>query len=206
MLFGAALCVAAAALVWAIAFNTARGVRLDVHALNELIDLDRPPVESLAQRVSRLADPLPFALLSAGVLAVALARGGVRLALIVGVVLVGACLTSQVLKQVTAEPRGIDMVQFGRVGPESWPSGHTTAAAVFAFCLLWVGPPRLRPLAAAVGGAIALAVSISVLVLGWHFPSDVLGGFCVAAAWTLCGLAAARATRARRTASSSPSP
>jgi membrane-associated phospholipid phosphatase len=54
-----------------------------------------------------------------------------------------------------------------------------------------VAPPRLRPHAAAAGAALAVAVALSVLLLGWHFPSDVLGGVCVAAAWMLCGLAAA---------------
>ena len=40
---------------------------------------------------------------------------------------------------------------------------------------------------AALGAAFAVAVSYSFLTLGWHYPSDVLGGFLVAAIWTLLG-------------------
>jgi membrane-associated phospholipid phosphatase len=191
LVLAAAGFAAVAVLVWAVAFGTARGVRLDAEALAHFMDLGRHGIHPLAELVAHLADPLPFALLSAGVLAVALTREGVRLAAILGASLFGACVTSQVLKQITADPRGIELVPYAHVSPEAWPSGHTTAATALALCLVAVAPARLRPHAAAVGAALAFAVAISVLLLGWHFPSDVLGGFCVAAAWMLCGLAAA---------------
>ena len=38
--------------------------------------------------------------------------------------------------------------------------------------------------------AFAVAVSYSFLELGWHYPSDVLGGFLIATVWTLLGIAA----------------
>jgi membrane-associated phospholipid phosphatase len=191
MVLAAAGFAAAAALVWAVAFGTARGVRLDAHALADFMNVGRHGAKYPAEVVVRLADPVPFALLSGAVLTVALIRGGVRLAAILGVFLFGACLTSQVLKQVTADPRGVDLLPYVHVSPDAWPSGHTTAATALAFCLVAVAPARLRPYAAAAGAALAIAVALSVLLLGWHYPSDVIGGFCVAAAWMLCGLAAA---------------
>jgi membrane-associated phospholipid phosphatase len=190
MLIAAAGFAAGAALVWAVAFETARGVRLDARALGDFMDAGQSRVHTLAEIAAHLADPLPFAVLSAGVLAVAYTRGGVPLAGMVGVVLVGAGITAQLLKQLTADPRGIDLVPLANVAPAAWPSGHATAAASLACCLVAVAPARWRPLAIAAGGAFVLAVGCSVLVLGWHFPSDVVGGACVAAAWTLCGLAA----------------
>jgi hypothetical protein len=54
--------------------------------------------------------------------------------------------------------------------------------------VLVVGP-RLRPLVVGIGALFAIAVSYSLLSLGWHYPSDVLGGYLVAAGWT--GLAVA---------------
>ena len=45
-----------------------------------------------------------------------------------------------------------------------------------------VAPRGLRPLAALLGTGLAIGVSFSILVLGWHFPSDVLGGFFIAGA------------------------
>jgi membrane-associated phospholipid phosphatase len=195
MVLCAAGFAAAAALVWAVAFGTTRGVRLDARALADFMDVGRHGAKYPAEVAVRLADPLPFALLSGAVLTVALVRGGVRLAAMLGVVLFGACLTTQVLKQLTADPRGIGLVPYAHVSPEAWPSGHTTAATALALCLVAVAPQRLRPHAAAAGAVLAVAVALSVLLLGWHFPSDVLGGFCVAAAWMLCGLAAARYPR-----------
>ena len=57
--------------------------------------------------------------------------------------------------------------------------------------------PRLRPLAAVVGAALALGVSFSVVSMGWHFPSDVIGGFLLATGWTLVLLAGLRALEGR---------
>jgi hypothetical protein len=49
----------------------------------------------------------------------------------------------------------------------------------------------------AVGGALfALGVSESVMLLAWHFPSDVVGGFLVATASALMVLAGLRAAEA----------
>jgi len=48
----------------------------------------------------------------------------------------------------------------------------------------------LRQLVALLGAALAIAVSFAILIVHWHFPSDVLGGFLVAGAWTSLMLAA----------------
>jgi hypothetical protein len=53
-------------------------------------------------------------------------------------------------------------------------------------------PARARPVTAAIGAAFAVVVSYSFLTLGWHYPSDVFGGFLVAATWTLLAIAALR--------------
>jgi hypothetical protein len=53
-----------------------------------------------------------------------------------------------------------------------------------ALALVLVSPARLRPYVAAAGGVLALAVGYSVLLLGWHYPSDVVGGYLMAGAWT----------------------
>jgi hypothetical protein len=66
-----------------------------------------------------------------------------------------------------------------------------------ALCAVLAVPPRLRPAVAAMGAAFAVAVSYSFLTLSWHYPSDVFGGFLVAAVWTLLGVALLFALRAR---------
>ena len=191
MVLAAAGFAGAAALVWAAAFETARGIRLDARGLEDFMDAGRHSMRPFAAVVTRFADPLPLALLSAGVLAIALARCGVRIAAILGTVLFGACVTSQVLKRVTARPTRdrARPVRQGRARPRGRVA--TRRRRPFSRSASWSSSRTgCRPLAMAAGGAFALAMAISVLVFGRHFPSDVLGAFCVAAAWGLCGLAA----------------
>jgi hypothetical protein len=52
-----------------------------------------------------------------------------------------------------------------------------------------VVPTARRPQAAAAGGAFVVGVVYSLLLLGWHYPSDVLGGFCIASAWMALAVA-----------------
>ena len=59
-----------------------------------------------------------------------------------------------------------------------------------ALCAVLVAPPALRTAAAVLGGALAVGVGYALLVLGWHYPSDVLGGFLVAGLWTSLAVAA----------------
>ena len=66
-----------------------------------------------------------------------------------------------------------------------------------ALCGVLVAPRRLRPLVALLGTGLAVGVSYSILVLGWHFPSDVLGGFLVAGAWVSLAVAGLWAAEAR---------
>jgi hypothetical protein len=75
-----------------------------------------------------------------------------------------------------------------------------------ALCGVLAVPARLRPTAAAVGAIFAISVSYAILALGWHFPSDVIGGFLNAAFWTLLAVAAiVHSTRARPAVARDPS-
>jgi membrane-associated phospholipid phosphatase len=79
------------------------------------------------------------------------------------------------------------------IASASWPSGHSTAAAALVLCAVLVSPARLRPLVAVLGGLFALAVGSALLILAWHMPSDVLGGYFLAALWFALALAVLRA-------------
>jgi membrane-associated phospholipid phosphatase len=190
-------CAAAAAVVWAVAFHTVAGARADAAVLAWFLELSVPGMHRLATAVARLADPAPVAVFTAAIAGIALVRGRVRLALTASAVVIGANVATQALKVWTAEPRPVELPAGAHVAAQSWPSGHATAAAALALCLVVVAPSRLRPPAAVLGGGLALGVACSVLVLGWHLPSDAIGGFLVAATWTLAGLAWARLPRRR---------
>jgi membrane-associated phospholipid phosphatase len=188
--------VAALAVVWATAL-TAAGQWLDDAALAGFVALQHGPLTRPADLVAMTADPGPFLLLTLLLVVLALRSGRVRHAALVPAILLGASVSTQLLKPALAHERFATILGNNQIGPGSWPSGHSTAAMALALCAVLAVPARARPVAAALGGAYAVAVGFAVVLLGWHFPSDVLGGYLMAGTWTAAGLAALRASQAR---------
>ena len=196
MLASAGAASALLILIWFLAFHVGFLERADMRILGGFADLRRPRVDPIASFIARLCNPQPYVYFVGALVGLALARGRPRVALAIGAIVVGANATTQLLKPLLAEPR---MVLGGEapIGAASWPSGHATAAMSLALCAVPAVPMRLRPAVATLGAAFAVAVSYSFLALGWHYPSDVFGGFLVAAAWTLLGVGTLVALDAR---------
>ena len=101
----------------------------------------------------------------------------------------GAAFLDQVLKRIFDRPRPEPF--FGLAKPDSWsfPSGHSLFSMAFYLLLAWLIQSRLGPLARvavwAAALALALAIGFTRVYLGVHYPSDVLGGYAVGAAWML---------------------
>jgi membrane-associated phospholipid phosphatase len=146
----------------------------------------------LAEAIAHLGDPLPLLAMLACACAIALWRGRPLDAVAAVVVVTGANLTTQLLKVALAHPRFQSVLGHDQLGPVAFPSGHATAAASIAIAFLFVVPHEWRPAVAAVGACFVAAVGCSVMVLAWHFPSDVLGGILVASGWGFAVLAARR--------------
>lgn len=182
--------------VWLVAF-TPRGRALDAGALQAFTGVARAPLEPSIRGVAVLADPMPFLIGAAALSLVALLRRRWLMAAVVPAVLLAANATTQVLKPALADPRVLELRGAQMLYPGSWPSGHSTASMSLALCLVLVVGPRLRPLAAVAGASYAIAVGYALVALGWHLPSDVVGGFLVAATFTLVGAAALAALEAR---------
>jgi membrane-associated phospholipid phosphatase len=121
-------------------------------------------------------------------------RQAVAAALLVG----AANIVTQVVKIAAAHPRYQPILGSDQLSGTVFPSGHATAAMSLALAAVLVAPSRWRPATAIVGGAFALAVSIALVIQGWHYPSDVLGGFLVAGTVTMLALAGLRAIEGRR--------
>lgn len=192
-------CAAGAVVVWLAAFLPL-GLRLDGSALRSFTGAVPLRLEPSINGVARLADPVPLALGTLVLAVLALLRGRPLMAAVVPAIIVAANATTQVLKPALADPRLIDVRGIDVIYGGSWPSGHSTAAMSLALCAVLVAGPRLRPLAALVGAGYAIAVGYALVVLGYHLPSDVFGGFLVAATFTLGGAAGLAALEARRPA------
>jgi len=113
--------------------------------------------------------------------------------LAIGAIVLGADATTELLKHIVPSPRPVDPY----FGFSSWPSGHSTAVMSLVLVSVLAVPARLRPAAAALGASLAIAVGYSLLATGLHYPSDVLGGFLVAAIWTLVVVGALLAAERR---------
>ena len=172
--------------------------RADDAALGSFRSLgDNARIADLAHQTGHFADPLPVAVMTVVLLLVALVRRRPRTALAVVLVVLGANLTTQILKPALAAPWLASMLGSTDAPTGSWPSGHSTGAMSLALCAVLVAAPRWRPVVATLGAAFAVAVGYSLLVLGAHVPSDVLGGYLVAAVWALGGAATVRAADRR---------
>jgi len=74
----------------------------------------------------------------------------------------------------------------------SFPSGHAmVAAATYLTLGLLLSDrlvsPRAKTLCVALAALIAIAIAGSRVYLGVHYPSDVVGGLVLGAAWALVG-------------------
>lgn len=145
---------------------------------------------TLSAAFVNLGDLAALLVMLAAVCAIGLAFGRRREVLTAVVLVAGANVSTQLLKVVLEHTRN-KAWEHGLSMPwsNSFPSGHTTAAASIAVALLLVVPAGYRLLAAGVGAALTAAVGLAVVVLGWHYPSDVLGALLVVATWGLCAVA-----------------
>jgi membrane-associated phospholipid phosphatase len=190
----AALCLLGLAATWVIAALVPITHTKDAVALYDFTRLGRPRVDLLAERTLHLLEPGFYAIWALALVALALLRRR-RLALAMAVVLPLAPLSAEVLKPLLAHPHAY--AGLNDITAASWPSGHATAATTLALCALLAAPPALRALVAALGTCFVFGVSVSLLILAWHMPSDVLGGYLLAGLWVSLALAAVRAGERR---------
>jgi membrane-associated phospholipid phosphatase len=193
MVAGAGACAAAAAGLLGLAYFVPQAGWLDGAALEGFGAVWRPGiVNAVAHGMAHACNPGPYALAAIAVILAALATRGLRTAAAVGLLLVGANASSQTLKPLLAHHRELyyTHLHLNNIADASFPSGHATAAMAISLAVLMVVPRAYRPLAAALGAAFTIGVSFSIVMLGWHFPSDVVGGFLIATAWGLVSMAA----------------
>lgn len=195
----AGLSVGALALVYLVALGTTRGISFDATAVARIDPATRPRAYEATSELLHTIGVESLVLLGGGIVAVALIRGRFAQALAAGAVILGAGLTSQALKPLLGEldPLGGEAA---RALPGSFPSGHATVAMSIGLALMLVVPPTVRLLAAVLGAGYAAAIGVGLMALSFHYPSDVVGGYLVAAAWAAVAAGGLRLWTARRAA------
>lgn len=180
-----ALSAVAIWVLWRVFVATATGRRMD-RASYDGAEFGRNSLWRVAEPVLDVISVPFIAVVLLATMLLAVLRRRVLLALQVAVVVGGANLSTQVLKNFVLDrpERGLaDNLH------NTLPSGHTTAAASVAVALVLVVPRRLRPAAALLGALYTTATGVSTMVGGWHRPSDVAAAVLVVLCWA--GLASA---------------
>ena len=150
-------------------------------------DLDQSAMEAVYAREDTLERLLGLlgnvsigttAVAVAGCLVLALVRRRYAAAAGALVVVVGANVTTQVLKRVV-----FDRPDLGHLSINSLPSGHTTVVTSVVLAGLLVAPAYARTVLVVLGTFAATFTAASTVVAGWHRPSDVLVAYAVSLAW-----------------------
>ncbi len=101
----------------------------------------------------------------------------------------GAALIDEVLKLVVHRSRPTYGAAFVQAGSFSFPSGHALGSMIGYGMLVWVlflfwHPKRVwKVFVYFLASLLVLAIGLSRIFLGVHYPSDVAGGWAAALAW-----------------------
>lgn len=160
-------------------------LRLDYYAYRLLVvRLRRAWLTPIMQSISELALPVVLVVMLLAVHAFAPGRNP---GLCAAFNLVGVVLLNQVFKFVVQRPRPEGFRLIAESG-YSFPSGHSMVAMAFYGLLAWMAwhyerDPVVRRISVTGFALVVVLVGISRVYLGVHYASDVIAGFCLAAAW-----------------------
>lgn len=166
--------------VWWATTQTVGGQWIADLALYSRVTAD-PAALDLASQTLGLVSVASAIAATAGIVLVAVTRGGLPLVLSVVVAIGGANATAQLLKRLLDRPDLLGQLAYAT--GNSFPSGHVTLVASIGFAGILVAPRALRTPVAVLAGAATAAIGVSALSLAWHRLADVVGAVLIALAW-----------------------
>ena len=102
----------------------------------------------------------------------------------------GGIALNNLLKLLFARPRPDLVYQAVQVFTSSFPSGHSGLSAITYLTIAALlaqtqSSFKIGFYFIAVAALLTILIGVSRVYLGVHYPSDVLGGWCIGAAWAL---------------------
>lgn len=144
-----------------------------------------PALDPSMRQVSRFGGGLGVAVVGAVVLAGLLVSRRTWTAVVFAVSVAGAS-TSPLIKILVRRPRPRLWPAADQLSDWSFPSGHAaSSAALVAGLVALAWSTRWRWPTAVIGTVLVTVVGLSRLVLGVHYPSDVVGGWSLAVGWVI---------------------
>jgi membrane-associated phospholipid phosphatase len=171
------LALGGAAALYRVFIRTSLGQVVDTASMRGG-DVQHPKVVEVLSRTlngTTLASVVLVCLVAA---AVGVLRKRIDLAVGSALMVIGANASTQFLKTRIARP---DLDDFP--APNSFPSGHTAAAASVAFALILVLPYAVRAMVTLIGSGYVTVIAIATVWAEWHRPSDTVAALLIVLAW-----------------------
>jgi undecaprenyl-diphosphatase len=152
-------------------------------ALVEFFDRHYYDLELLREVVKVLvkASIVLGAVFAAALLALLAAAREWRRAAFWGLTVAGALVLTRVFKELIERPEiGVHQREY------SFPSGNATCTTAGLLALVLLLPPsRMRRIVATAAAVVLPLYGLALVLLLWHYPSDVVAGWALGIAWVL---------------------
>jgi len=123
---------------------------------------------------------------------------GLRAGVVIALAALLSELTSEWLKIFFGRARPDLVTHLDIVHSPAFPSGHATNAAVVYILLIMLVPPARHRLWYALAAIMIVLTGVSRIMLGVHWPTDVIGGWMLGTAFALAAAAVVATADSRK--------
>jgi len=164
--------------------------RLDAQVYEMLYAGGSPLLVRAARLVTSVGDPTVMVVSGLLVAAFLALRKRLRLAVALSLVMLGGRALAELQKQEVARVRPALEPHLVHATTFSFPSGHSANSMIVLLALALALAPQGQWRAPLVAAAVVVSMGIGVsrVMLGVHWPSDVIGGWVYGSAWVLATL------------------